>query len=308
MPTTAPIYPCFVTRKSKKCPCFVTNYPFNTLKNVVNRHIISELQKWSENPDRKPLILRGARQVGKTTLVDQFSKQYAFSINLNLERAGDLRYFENYDSATDVVQRYLLTGHLSDLARIYESIRESYKDDVEKYAKNTTEARVIRHIMNTAPAYLDKRVKFQNFGNSNYRSREVIEALDNLNDAYKGAIIPHLITQELISLSKYQYHKPNFWVREKTQSSAEVDLVLPVKDKTIPIEVKSGKAGKLRSLHQFIDRCDHPYAVRMYAGRFSIEQHKTPGTQKQYLLMNLPYYLGTKLPEYLKWFVENHSL
>ena len=132
--------------------------------------------------------------------------------------------------------------------------------------------------------------------------------MDDFNEAYKGAIIPHLITQEILSLNTESYKKPNFWVREKAQSSAEVDLVIQYKDKIIPIEIKSGKQGKLRSLHQFIERTNHIYAIRMYAGQFSIEAHKTPGEKKPYLLMNLPYYLGTKLPRYIEWFVENHSL
>jgi uncharacterized protein len=36
---------------------------------MFNREIISKLEKWSEKENRKPLILRGARQVGKTSAV-----------------------------------------------------------------------------------------------------------------------------------------------------------------------------------------------------------------------------------------------
>ncbi len=54
---------------------------------------------------------------------------------------------------------------------------------MEKYASNETERKVINHILSTALLYVDKRIKFQNFGQSNYRSREVGEALRNLNDA-----------------------------------------------------------------------------------------------------------------------------
>jgi len=48
------------------------------------RHIISQLDSWRANPDRKPLLLRGARQVGKTTLVNDFAKNYTHYIVLNL--------------------------------------------------------------------------------------------------------------------------------------------------------------------------------------------------------------------------------
>ena len=72
----------------------------------------------------------------------------------------------------------------------------------------------------------------------------------------------------------------------------------------IQIEIKSGKEGKLKSLHQFIEVAPHPYAVRMYAGKFSIEEPSTR-SGKKYFLMNIPYYLSTKLTEYLSYFVTN---
>ena len=449
------------------------------------RHLFKALEKWRKSTNRKPLILRGARQVGKTTLVNSFAKTYRHSITLNLERASDLRYFTDFNSAKtitdalcvtysisseqiahtllfideiqespeaisllryfhedvpqlhviaagsllehvmhkvknfpvgrveylylhplnfteylevkqhagaltaidklpieniseptlkdlfhefaiiggmpEVVKTYLATQSIADLPPIYESIWATYKEDVEKYAHNATDTRVIRHIMQTAHLYVDQRIKFQNFGNSNYRSREVGEAMRNLthariiqliypatnitpplkpdlkksprlqfldtgfvnyelkiqadmltltdlNSAYKGAIIPHLITQELMSLNSLNYRRPNFWVREKAQSSSEVDLIVQFKDKVIPIEIKSGKEGKLKSLHQFIEASEHPYAIRMYAGEFRVEQHRTPINKKPYLLMNMPYFLGTKLPEYIRYFVENYKL
>ncbi|MCR5289748.1 MAG: ATP-binding protein [Treponema sp.] len=40
------------------------------------RNFIVKLQEWKENPDRKPLILWGARQVGKTWLLKEFGKNY----------------------------------------------------------------------------------------------------------------------------------------------------------------------------------------------------------------------------------------
>ena len=77
--------------------------------------------------------------------------------------------------------------------------------------------------------------------------------------------------------------------------------------KVIPIEIKSGSTGSLKSLHQFIERTNHPYAIRIYAGGFSVQETKTPnGTP--YLLMNLPYYLGTQIPEYINYFIKNHQL
>ncbi len=258
----------------------------------------------------------------------------------------------------EIVQQYVKDEALNQLPRFYESIWTSYKDDVVKYAENKTEEKVIKHLMNTAPLYLDSRITFQGFGKSNYRSREVGESFRALDDAkiiqliypstdtefplvtdyrksprlqfldtgllnhalnlhsslvgihdlstaYKGALLPHIITQELIAQQDYNYTKPNFWVRQKKTAQAEVDLIYVHDGLIIPIEIKSGKAGKLRSLHQFIEAAPHGYAVRMYAGEFRVESHETPGG-KAYTLMNLPYCLMGQINTYLDYFLQNY--
>jgi len=65
------------------------------------RESINKLENWSNNQNRKPLIIRGARQVGKTYLVRDLSrlrKSYSY-FELNFERNPELnRIFEaNYD-------------------------------------------------------------------------------------------------------------------------------------------------------------------------------------------------------------------
>ena len=97
--------------------------------------------------------------------------------------------------------------------------------------------------------------------------------------------------------------KLSFWVREKKQSSAEVDFVVPFKQYVIPVEVKSGKAGTLRSLHQFINRSTHPYAVRLYAGPLAKTNTETP-EGKPYTLLSLPYFLAGKIHDYMEWLIE----
>lgn len=56
----------------------------------MKRFIDQDLKKWKESKRRKPLILRGARQVGKTYSVKQFGKQYFDNVALvDLERNID---------------------------------------------------------------------------------------------------------------------------------------------------------------------------------------------------------------------------
>ena len=108
--------------------------------------------------------------------------------------------------------------------------------------------------------------------------------------------------QELLAENTSVLHGLHFWVREKKQSNAEVDFILPFGDYLIPIEVKSGAAGRLRSLHQFIDQASHSYAVRFYSGEVCIDTVQTIAG-KPFFLLNMPYYLVGKLDDYLAWFL-----
>lgn len=70
---------------------------------MIERQIINELRKWRLRRNRKPLILRGARQVGKTTIVNEFAKEYSVFLKLNLEKEADKTLFERYDNINDLV-------------------------------------------------------------------------------------------------------------------------------------------------------------------------------------------------------------
>ena len=71
---------------------------------MIYRNRYRDLQNWAQKAHRKPLILRGARQVGKTTLVDAFGKGYRQYLHLNLERKEEARLFEDSDSIETLMQ------------------------------------------------------------------------------------------------------------------------------------------------------------------------------------------------------------
>ena len=81
------------------------------------------------------------------------------------------------------VQHYSTHKDLVSLAPIYDSLLTSYMDDAEKYARNDTQMQLIRHAIRSSFAQAGKRIKFQGFGNSNYGSREMGEALRALQKA-----------------------------------------------------------------------------------------------------------------------------
>lgn len=60
----------------------------------INREIIPKLIKWRDSKSRKPLILQGARQVGKTWLLRQFGKENFESVAyFNFDEQADLKQF-----------------------------------------------------------------------------------------------------------------------------------------------------------------------------------------------------------------------
>jgi uncharacterized protein len=69
----------------------------------------------------------------------------------------------------------------------------------------------------------------------------------------KGNIAEAFVGQELLAYSDYLSKKELFyWVREKRGANAEVDFVDVFEGRIVPIEVKSGTAGKMKSIHQFL--------------------------------------------------------
>lgn len=61
---------------------------------MFKRDILYHLESWKADTHRKPLILRGARQVGKTTVVNEFGKQFDNYLPLNLEKKEAATLFE----------------------------------------------------------------------------------------------------------------------------------------------------------------------------------------------------------------------
>jgi len=73
------------------------------------RHVGNYLKTWKSSKYRKPLVLRGARQVGKTTLIKEFATSFKHFIHLNLEKPTDTSFFENYDDVGTMVEALFLS-------------------------------------------------------------------------------------------------------------------------------------------------------------------------------------------------------
>lgn len=115
----------------------------------------------------------------------------------------------------------------------------------------------------------------------------------------------HVVGQEILALSDSPLAQLHFWTRERADADAEVDFIYQYDGRVFPVEVKSGATGKLRSLFQFVDRAPHPWAVRVHSGKLNVEAEKT-SSGTPFKLLNLPFYLVHKLPEYLDWVTREH--
>jgi uncharacterized protein len=275
---------------------------------MFKRQQLSKLLEWKEKPNRKPLVIRGARQVGKTTLVMEFAKIFDFFILLNLEKEKDreifilhdeidtilqvlylrinevpkkgqsilifideiqnspqavslLRYFhENashihviatgslleslldkqisfpvgrveylylypfnfeeflnaygkkkvletyntvpfpkygYEMLIKLFSEYALIGGMPEIIKsyfqnkqivklnsIFDSLLITYIDDVEKYAKNSQQTHIIRHIIQNAFLFAGQRIKFEGFASSNYKSKDIGECFRILEKTF----------------------------------------------------------------------------------------------------------------------------
>ncbi len=80
---------------------------------MFQRTAINYLRQWAVKEERKPLVLRGARQVGKTTLVELFAKEFDVYIYLNLEVKEDAALFAADYSFEDLLAGIFFRANVS---------------------------------------------------------------------------------------------------------------------------------------------------------------------------------------------------
>ena len=121
-----------------------------------------------------------------------------------------------------------------------------------------------------------------------------LETLD-LMLANAGAIMEQFIGQHLMyRQDMFRQPELHYWIREQPSSSAEIDYVINVGAHVVPIEVKAGKTGTLRSLHQFMNTHESPLALRFNLDLPSLTQAEgslPTGQPYSYPLLTLPVYM-----------------
>ena len=110
-----------------------------------------------------------------------------------------------------------------------------------------------------------------------------------------GAVCEQLVGQHLLMSGAF-YEEPTLycWMRDKPNSSAQVDYLLAHGPHVIPVEVKAGATGRLKSMHLFLSEKNRDFGLRFNSDRPSLLDTRTPpvdGNSRPFRLLFLPCYL-----------------
>ena len=133
-----------------------------------------------------------------------------------------------------------------------------------------------------------------------------LNALDGDNLVNEGKLAEQFVGQHL--LQSLEPPRLTYWLREQKTANAETDYVTSSGNLVVPIEVKAGKTGTLKSLHQFAARKKSPLCVRFDLNlpeiRFLTHSVRMDGGSipVSFTLLSLPLYLVEALPGILEEF------
>lgn len=85
----------------------------------------------------------------------------------------------------------------------------------------------------------------------------------NLLGIYRGQLAEQFVGQEFAAATSKQLY---YWSRDAKNSNAEIDFLMQQKGTFVPIEVKDGPSGKLRSLHMYRNTFNPPISIVFHAG------------------------------------------
>jgi uncharacterized protein len=141
----------------------------------------------------------------------------------------------------------------------------------------------------------------------NLRSSDILNT-ENLIMINSGSLAEQFVGQHLLYNFEF-YEKPElyYWNREKKNSSAEIDYLQQLDGRIIPVEVKAGKTGSLKSLHQFVSEKKINTALRIYSGAAEKTSLSTimPGEEKRkFTLISIPFYLIGQINRLIKEVVD----
>lgn len=122
-----------------------------------------------------------------------------------------------------------------------------------------------------------------------------LDTADDITLINNGGIAEQVVGQLLRTLFPHFIDPLLFcWMRETPGSNAELDYIIQHNNKVIPVEVKAGKTGTLKSLHFFMGQKQYDLALRVnsdYPSMTPIQMKDTTGSLVEYRLLSIPFYL-----------------
>ena len=224
------------------------------------------LAQWFATPQRKPLVIRGARQVGKSTLVRQFAQSHHLHLNeINLERHPDLEpIFQTLD-LTRI--RRELEGLLGQSLLASNSVL--FLDEIQ----------ATPHALPALRYFLEDHPRLP-----------VIAA---------GSLLEFVLSQHAFTMPVGRIQYFHLGPMSFEEFLAEVDYAIARGARIVPVEVKAGTSGTLRSLHQFALAKGTRLAVRFDLNPPTVQpiRHQVSGTRQnvEMTLLSLPLYLVGQL-------------
>jgi predicted AAA+ superfamily ATPase len=122
-----------------------------------------------------------------------------------------------------------------------------------------------------------------------------VYGIGDINSVAEGAMAEQFVAQTLQSVPPYYKAKALYhWERKKKNAISEVDFVVALNSRVIPIECKSGHSNKMISLKMLLGTKTYPMALRLYAGDIEyglIKPRAEQANLKEVPLVSMPHYM-----------------
>ncbi len=211
----------------------------------------------------------------------------------------------DYDNLRAIL-RYLPRGIGKKLK--YSRIAPSLKSDAIRKAFEKLElSRIAHRVSATSSVQLplmqfanqkDFKPLFLDIGLATHLLKIRLPDLEELMLVNEGELAEQFIGQQLLASEPFFINTELFyWRREQKDSNAELDYLVTHGSTTVPVEVKAGKTGTLKSLHVFMLEYGKNLAIRFNTDLPSITEVKTTVKMKSgnksvaYRLLSLPLYM-----------------
>ncbi len=76
----------------------------------IKREIVERFKKWKDSPTRKPILLKGARQIGKTWAMETFGHEcFEYCVKFDFDRQPELKsVFQNTKEPARIIKELTL--------------------------------------------------------------------------------------------------------------------------------------------------------------------------------------------------------